>query len=55
MLHCVFHTQPQWTAATGPVRDTDWVIVLFVDYCFLPVQSLCEEVNSGTPGLEDPH
>lgn len=40
------------------ICDKDRVIMLtemFVGPCFLPVQSLCEEVNSGTPGSEDPH
>lgn len=36
------------------ICDSDWVRCLLTS-CFLPVQSLCEEVNSGTPGPEDPH
>lgn len=39
------------------ICDTEGVILteIFVDSCLLPVQSLCEEVISGTPGPEDPH
>lgn len=51
-----FQTQLLPFTETQPVTlHARMLSEVFVHFCFLLVQSVCEEVNSGTPGPEDPH